>query len=354
VIVADVGSFYAAGAGGIRTYYQAKARGLPARGIEHHVVVPGARATTERIGDAWLHRIPGPALDAHYRCFADVPRLRRLLRELRPDVVELGSHYLLPQLLSGLRTAFVGFYHADFPQTYAPRRLREAAWWLVRHQHARYRATLAGSREVAGSLASHGVPRVRWVGLGVDIDTFRPPGGRERARRFGYLGRLAADKELDVLLAAAPRILFETGARVAIAGEGPLAPAVRAAARRGEVEMLGLLSPAESADFLASLDVLIVPGRHESFGLAAAEALACATPVLAADRGGACELVTGAGAGATFRAGDATALAVAAIDLLRARDLRLRGARGRRFVESTYSWDHVLDRIHTVYREVAC
>ncbi|MCA9674565.1 MAG: glycosyltransferase, partial [Myxococcales bacterium] len=122
MITLDVGSFFAAGAGGIRTYYAAKARWLPARGVECHFAVPGARAGTVRFGDGWLHRVPGPPLGAHYRAFGDVPALWRLIRELSPDVVELGSHYVLPQLIApalrGQRAAVTGFYHADFPTTY--------------------------------------------------------------------------------------------------------------------------------------------------------------------------------------------------------------------------------------------
>ena len=69
--------------------------------------------------------------------------------------------------------------------------------------------------------------------------------------------------------------------------------------------------------FLASLDALVVPSRYESFGLAAAEALAAGTPIVTADQGGAAELAQRSGAGVTFAAGSSAALAAAVIALVR-------------------------------------
>ncbi len=371
MLVLDVGSFWAAGAGGIRTYYEAKARWMPSRGVDCHFAVPGARASIEQLGDGWLHRVPGPPIGAGYRCFADVAALWRLIRELDPDVVELGSHYVLPQVLAPAlrrtRAALVGFYHADFPSTYvapalgdAPRWLRRlgvgAAWAWVRGQHARYRATLAGSHGVASRLAAAGVPRVRWVGLGVDLELFRPGVRRDRSvRRLAYLGRLAAEKEVGVLLDAAPRIARATGARITIGGAGPLAPQVAEAAARGEVEALGLLDRGAAAALLAEIDAVIVPGRHETFGLAAAEAMACGTPVIAADRGGACELVERSGGGLTFAAGSPDALLAAVARFYGAGDAEraAMGARAAATVRDQHGWEHVFDRVQAIYDEVA-
>lgn len=361
--VLDVGSFFAAGAGGIRTYYEAKARWMPALGVDCHFAVPGERAGSEPFGGGWLHRVPGPPLAAGYRCFGDVGALWRLIRELDPDVIELGSHYLLPQLLAPAvrRAAVVGFYHADFPSTYVapalPWPLRRAgvaaAWAWVRGQHARYRATLAGSHGVASRLAAGGVPRVRWVGLGVDLERFRPGPRRDgAARRLAYLGRLAADKEVEVVLAAAPAIRRMTGARIAIAGGGPLAPRVAKAAARGDVEALGVIDRAAAAALLAEVDALIVPGRHETFGLAAAEAMACATPVIAADRGGACELVERSGGGLTFAAGAPGDLAACVAGFYRRGDRASMGARGAAAVRDAHGWAQVCARVHAVYADV--
>jgi alpha-1,6-mannosyltransferase len=376
--IVDVTSFFAETCGGIRTYYQEKARHLPRLGLECHFVVPdsvGRRdAVSEPLADATLHRLPGiPMLGSRfYRRFDGVAPLRRLLARLRPDVIELGSHYVLPDLVRAalwgldLRPALVGFYHADFPRTYvAPAFARlprvgrtavRAAWSLVTRQHRRYRATMAASRHVAVALAEHGVPDVRWVGLGVDTATFRPRRAAPRAQpRMVYAGRLASEKGFALLLEAAPAIRAATGAEIVIAGDGPLADRIPGDFLRTGLRAIGTVRDREAmAALLADCDAVIVPGQHETFSLAAAEAMACGTPVVGANRGGNGELVAGAGTGLWFRAGSADDLARATIALLRmppAVRAEL-GERGRRHVDALYGWDHVALRIADVYAEV--
>jgi glycosyltransferase involved in cell wall biosynthesis len=82
--------------------------------------------------------------------------------------------------------------------------------------------------------------------------------------------------------------------------------------------------------------------------------MACGTPVVAAGGGGARELVAASGAGLTFRAGDAGALAAAAVALLSqpAGARRALGARGRAHVLGALTWRAVMGRIHDTYRRL--
>jgi alpha-1,6-mannosyltransferase len=379
MIVADITSFFSSSSGGIRTYYAEKARHLPDRGVECHFVVPGETADTSVFGGGWLHRVPGPPLagSPYYRRFGDWSALVRTLADVDPDVIEIGSHYLLPEVVVPLakrlgrrRRAVVGFYHADFPSTYvepvmrrAPEAMRRmavaGAWSLVRRQHRRYTATLVGSRHVADRLAEHGVPRVRWVGLGVDTETFRPRSGLrgDGPPVVAYVGRLSRDKEVGVLLDAVDGIHAMTGARVHIAGAGPLARAVAAlAAARPWLAFHGhLASRGAVAALLREADAVVAPGRYESFSLATAEALASGVPAVVAGEGGAHELVVRSGGGIGFAPGDAAALvrATRALLVLPAAERAAMGARGRAHVVADHTWDRVFDRVHGIYQQVA-
>jgi alpha-1,6-mannosyltransferase len=373
--VVDITSFFAETSGGIRTYYEEKARHLPRLGVDCHFVVPAAGASEEEMGGATLHRLPGvPMMGSRfYRRFAGVIPLRRVLARLRPDVIEIGSHYILPDLVraalvgTSVRPAIVGFYHADFPRTYvAPTIGRvpgigaaavRAAWALVVRQHRHYRATLAASRHVAVALAEHGVPEVRWVGLGVDTATFRPRVVVPRRRpRVVYAGRLAREKGFELVLDAAAPIHAATGAEIIVAGDGPLGSRLDAAMReRGGLVRVGVVTERETmARLFADCDAVIAPGAHETFSLAAAEAMACGTPVIGADRGGNGELVRGANTGLSFRSGSAADLARTTLALLQAppearADL---GERGRQHIASVYAWPRVASRIADVYSDV--
>jgi alpha-1,6-mannosyltransferase len=225
------------------------------------------------------------------------------------------------------------------------------------------RATLAPSAFVAAELEHAGVERVVRVSLGVDLERFHPRRrefAAETRRRHGlpegplaiYVGRLAAEKEVDLLLAAWPAVERRTGARLALVGDGP---AKRRLQRRAGSERFAWLpfQPDRNrlADLLAAADLAVAPCSIETFGLSALEALASGTPLVSADRGGVAETVARSGAGAVFASGEPAALTETAERVLRGA-LEPLGAAGRRYAEAHHGWDAVLDRIFGVYRDL--
>jgi len=96
------------------------------------------------------------------------------------------------------------------------------------------------------------------------------------------------------------------GVPLVVAGDGPLAGRLRGAPG---VRFAGSVAPAELAELRARAALAIVPSRAaETFGLAAAEAMAAGVPVVAGAVGALPELV---GPDAVVAPGDADALAVA-------------------------------------------
>jgi alpha-1,6-mannosyltransferase len=216
---------------------------------------------------------------------------------------------------------------------------------------------------VARELESAGVENVVHVPLGVDLERFSPArrASAQRTRRhFGlpdgplalYVGRLAAEKDLDLLLEAWLQVERRTGARLAIVGAGPAARALRRC--KGGDRALWLPYERDRnllADLHASADLYVAPGSAETFGLSAIEALASGVPVLSADRGGVAETVSRSGAGRLYRSGDRGHLTEVAIELL-AEDLPALGRIGRTYAEANHGWDAVLDRLFETYRSV--
>ena len=116
--------------------------------------------------------------------------------------------------------------------------------------------------------------------------------------RIGFLGRPSSLKGTDVLARAVARLESEHPAarRVVVGGASRFIAADDAAdiehalkALHTPLDLLGWVAP---QDFLAQIDVLVVPSRvPESFGLVAAEAMAAGVPVVVSDAGALPEVV---------------------------------------------------------------
>jgi glycosyltransferase involved in cell wall biosynthesis len=115
--------------------------------------------------------------------------------------------------------------------------------------------------------------------------------------------RLAREKGVEVAGTACAR----AGVELRVAGDGPERDRIAAAAP--EARLLGRLSRGELHDLVAGAAVALVPSRGaETFGLAAAEAMAAGVPVVASRVGALPELVPDED---LVAAGDADALATA-------------------------------------------
>jgi alpha-1,6-mannosyltransferase len=300
----------------------------------------------------------------------------RIVAHERPSLIEVGSAWCAPWLVHlatrRLDVPAVWFYHSNFPRIIAPRprtagHLRLAAsalaWRYVGRLGRMVQATIAPCRTVARELESAGVANVVHVPLGVDLERFHPD-RRERAAatrvRAGlpsgplamYVGRFAAEKDLDVVLAAWPEVERRTGARLVLVGDGPGRRALQRAAGAPRAIWIPYERDRDRlADLYGAMDLYVAPGPAETFGLASLEALASGLPILSVDQGGVAETVQRSGAGRLYASGDPVHLTEVAVELL-GEDLRALGLVGRRFAETHHGWDTVFDQLFEVYRGI--
>jgi glycosyltransferase involved in cell wall biosynthesis len=181
------------------------------------------------------------------------------------------------------------------------------------------------------------------------LDVFAPPLARAASELPSYalvVSRLAPEKGVDVAIDACRA----AGIALLIAGDGPERGALEAhaAARRGvggaTVRFTGHVDDAELAELRARASIALVPSRSaETFGLAAAEAMAAGLPVAASRVGALAELVEQDGLVAP---GDAAALAGAIARLLGDGGA---GQRGRARARALCAPDAVARRLAEVY-----
>ena len=170
---------------------------------------------------------------------------------------------------------------------------------------------------------------------------------------IGMACRFAADKGVEVLLDALPKVLEEFP-RVAVFFMGPyenvlgeaayyerLKPRIDELIKTGHWQFMGKLPDVEVPAFYRSIDVLTMPSlnRTDSFGLVQIEAMMNGKPVVASDLPGIRVPVTRHGMGEIFPVGDADALAAALVRVLR--ENRVYPEENCAEIKSMYSPDHV-------------
>ena len=360
----DVTEFYSPRGGGVRTYLLEKARWLASRAdVEHTIAVPADRTETTVWERSRVHLLRGPGVPASpgYHFLIAGRQLARIVERERPDVIEVGSPYVAPWLVRratrGTAARLVAFVHEN-PRLYAGALAAPVGVYL-RAAHRDFDLAVAASPDNLGGL---GVARTAVVPLGVDTTTFHPA-RRDPAWRAAigaapgqpvalYVGRLSAEKGLDVVLEAAPEIHRTTGTRIVLIGEGHLRRRLEAAAR-AQPDVLRVLpfepDRARLARAYSSADLFLAPCRFETFGLAALEAMASGLPVVGVAAAGIGRLLDGADWGRTYRAGDAGDCARAVCDLV-ALDLAAAGRRARACAVARYGWERTFSELLELYR----
>ncbi len=163
---------------------------------------------------------------------------------------------------------------------------------------------------------------------------------------YGIVGAITPLKGQDIFLDAAEQVLRQLpNARFLVAGNNPymtqeglryeeeLRQRVESGALRGQVRFLGFRT--DMANIFSQLDVLVQPNRGpEGLGRSVLEAMACAVPVIAANKWGPAELIEDSGGGLLFppmNSGQLTTqmLMLGTSDSLR----RVMGKRGQEWIQ---------------------
>jgi N-acetyl-alpha-D-glucosaminyl L-malate synthase BshA len=144
-------------------------------------------------------------------------------------------------------------------------------------------------------------------------------------------------------------------ARLVMIGDGPdRAPAEELARKLGvQNDVLFLGQQNEVQEKLSQADLFLLPSRLESFGLAALEAMACETPVIATNVGGLPEVVENGVDGYLVEPGDVKTAGKYAIDLLSRADRgREMGQLARVHARKKFCANDVIPKYEAYYEQV--
>jgi phosphatidylinositol alpha 1,6-mannosyltransferase len=287
--------------------------------------------------------------------------LTNLLDRIDPDIIHVASPFALgAQAIAYAQRhsiASVAVYQTDiagYLHRYGMAVAKPMVDRFVANTHNAATVTLAPTPIARDALAELGVKNLAVWGRGVDLDCFHPntrfaadavafrqkhaPNGE---RIIGYVGRLAAEKQVDRFR----ELVGLPNTRILLTGDGPERARLQALFPTDSITFLGSRSGRELQIAYAAMDVFVHFGVEETFGQTIQEAQAAGVPVVAPQSGGPIPLIDSGVDGILFDINSPDSPRTAVQFLIDDAELRSRmGEAGRRRVLGK-SWEAVNDEL---------
>ncbi len=353
---AHITNYYHRDSGGISTSFNKLLEAANAQRRHAILIVPGEKDDVEQVGEfarIYYVRSPrSPFFDRRYRLMLpwkaympDGSPVKEILREEKPDIIEIGEKYSLSLMAGLIRTGQVRMTRprpilvhsscermVDNVRAFLSR--GSLGRWLSRavighHVTPMFDFHIANSQYTLNELIDasewsltrsligrkcNSLWRSPSIGVaarsftnnkGADISIFSPERRssemrkalstnfsiQENAKILLYAGRLSPEKNAGLLIETAKQLTSSaTNFRFLILGDGPERPAFEKLAERtcpGRFVFTGHIAERERlADILANGDAFVHPNPREPFGIAPLEAMASGLPVVAPNAGG--------------------------------------------------------------------
>ncbi|KDA06823.1 glucosyl transferase [Microbacterium sp. CH12i] len=332
---------------GAARFAERLAAGLVQRGHDVHVVAPNqkyrrAAPATEVIeGEPMtLHRLPSvrwaphdwvrfvwPWRTKHYA--------RRVLDQVNPDVVHIQSHIVIGRGLSriaherGIPVIATNHVMAEniLDHTTMPKFIDDLvlkfAWSDAKRTFDLTRAITTPTRRAADFLErTVGVQGVIPISCGIDRTQYTPVVAPRTENRIVFVGRLTAEKQIEVILQAMTKLDPALNATFDIVGGGDQRKSLeRLTADLGladRVTFHGRTTDEELRALLSRASLFVIASIAELQSIATMEAMASALPIVAADAVALPHLVHDGENGYLFEPGNVEELTARLTDVLTA------------------------------------
>lgn len=254
----------------------------------------------------------------HVPKFFTASEINRKLSKYKPDLIILTDvervFFFSTWQLIGRQYAirnhipYIAHYHTDF-YNFA---LAYPAWkWLrniffrptLNYLYSQFSTTICSTENASKTLQEMEVANINTISfIGIDVSTYHPNrrnrkwlepwlnNEEEDNKVIIYLGRLAQEKQVDLLISAFIKLKLRNKYKCSllIAGDGPdysVRQLKRLSKKIPEIHFTGFLHGENKANVLASCDVFCTPSPYETFGRTVVEAMASGIPIVAINNG---------------------------------------------------------------------
>ncbi|CAI8182095.1 MAG: glycosyltransferase family 4 protein [Prochlorococcus sp.] len=304
--------------------------------------------------------------------------LRESFERLQPDLVHASLtlsplDFRLPELCEQLNVPLVATFHPPFDSgmRHLTAGTQQLTYQLYAPALARYDKVVVFSELQAEVLTRLGVSEQKLAVIpnGVDPECWAPAGlqctnsiqqqVRQRLgekRVFLYMGRIAAEKNVEALLKAW-RLIDTKDCQLVIVGDGPLRSTLQnnsATTEEGDVLWWGYESDLDTkVALLQCAEVFLLPSLVEGLSLALLEAMATGTACVATDAGADGEVIDG-GAGIVLSTQGVSTQLRTLLPVLRDQPVLTAelGRRARERVLERYTLTRNIDALETLYGEL--
>jgi glycosyltransferase involved in cell wall biosynthesis len=354
---------------GVTRTFQQFSEYLNKNGIDHRFFVPD---TDEEPFSNQIFRFTSLPFFLYPECRLALPNFIHIKKELekfQPDIVHIATPFNmgLTGLVYGnkLNIPIVGSYHTHFDrylEYYDLQFLSKFIWKYMNWFHRSFQKTFVPSMETKNEVESKGFSNVHIWSRGVDCNTFHPYFSSDRLREqyqikepiiLSYVGRLAPEKDLDILMEVSHGLPMEIKEKVhwLIAGDGPLVEELQKQ-KPNNMTFTGYLKGEALAELYASSDLFVFPSTTETFGNVVLEANACGAAVIGSRAGGVQEIIKHNQTGILCEPKNIESFVKGISHLIRQPILlEDMGRKARKFALSQ-SWDSIFSNLLCQYEEV--
>lgn len=292
-------------------------------------------------------------------------KTKQQLIDFKPDIVHVlhptftgtrGIHFA-----QELGVPIVASFHTNVmegAEYYGMGFLKEPLWQIHRLIYKPADIVMATSRHTVSELEKNGFGDVQLWRRGVDVNRFSPAyatdemryrlsGGNPEKTIIMYIGRLAAEKQIDQLVHILDNV---PNTHLALVGDGPYRPNLEEIFAGRYVTFMGYMDGDDLSTAYASGDIFVFSSSmFETFGLVVAEAMASGLSVVASRVGGVPELITQGENGLMFEVDNTEQMVEHVQTLVNNPDMRqIFGQRARETV-MPLSWEAIMDELFDVY-----
>jgi len=352
-------------AGGIETFVIGL---IERRPFGQTIVYTSAQIGSEEYDRAWKTQFGVTVIRDRSKILLPTPRVARNLARIIKDsdiqVAAFGAAAPLGLLSTSMKRAgirkTVALTHGHevwwskvFPFNLAMRRIGSSIDSLT------YLGEFT-QRAIARSLSKASAEKMVKIAPGIDVKHFSPQDSTQLRRDLKLddkrvivsVGRLVHRKGQDHLIQSLPEILRSVpNAHVLMVGQGPYLSHLKKLVEElnvvDHVSFIGRIQYAQLPQYICAGDIFAMPSRSRFFGLEVEglgivylEASACGLPVIAGSSGGAPDAVVNGVTGIVVDGENDTAIAQAAIKLLKDLDgAKAMGLAGREWIIENWRWE---------------